>query len=339
MNHFNIDSASAHLQENWNNVNSPVGFLGPEKLFKFYKILPYSKIYDILSTFESYSLMKLTHKHKVKNPTIAHHVRDVFQIDYIYVNEIGSANDDINYIFCCIDVFSKRAWCNGTSFCNADASVQSMKIIFNSINIKPKVLISDGGSEFNNNKFFKFLKKAGVRIIFSKSNQKASTVERFQKTLQRKIYSYLTEFEKLRYIDVLDRIISNYNNTEHSFLECSPFSVEMCKDLQEKILLKHSLKFFNTKKKIPKLKIGDTVRISLKKTSFHRSYNLQRTYERFLIAKIDTTLPFPRYSLKDELNREIEGNFLEYELVKINIPYYRANVLKTRIRNKKKSFF
>lgn len=327
---FTKESAIEHLKENWDNVKSKVGFLGPQKIYKFYKILTYKEIHSILSTFESYTLMKSTHIQKKSNPTLVQHIRDVFQLDYIHVKELAGYNDNFGYIFCAIDVFSKRVWVNPTEFCNGESSIESMNIILNSMNIAPKTVVCDGGSEFNNKLFSKFLKKLGIRLIFSKSNQKASTIERFQQTLQKKIYLYITQNESLRFIHVLNDVVCLYNNTHHRFLKCTPFEVETSRDIRNNLMLKHAKKLFNLKKQKPNFAIGDVVRISLKKTPFHRAYNLQRTYERFIIRNINKILPIPRYELKDELGRDIDGNFLGGELVKINIDRYRSNVIKKR---------
>jgi hypothetical protein len=98
---FTEESALKHLEENWSDVQSDIGFQGASKLYKYYKILSYDQIYAVLSKFESYSLMKATHNHKQKNPTLSQHVRDVFQIDYIYVKELAPENDGFQYIFLC----------------------------------------------------------------------------------------------------------------------------------------------------------------------------------------------------------------------------------------------
>ena len=56
-----------------------------------------------------------------------------------------------------------------------------MKIILNSINVWPKSIICDPGSEFKNVKFKKYLDNIGIKMIFLQSENKCSTVERFQK--------------------------------------------------------------------------------------------------------------------------------------------------------------
>ena len=336
---FTEKSALEHLNENWNNVNSTIGFLGVRKLYDFYnKVLTFNQIRSVLSTFESYSLMSLIHRTKKSNPTIAHHKRDVIQIDYVYVSELEEFNDGIKFLFCGIDVFTKRAWVFPCLKCNADSSVKSIALLFNTMKIRYKTVLCDNGKEFNNKKFKSYLSRIGVNIIFSQSNQKASTVERFQRTLQHKIYTYLTEYEVLRYINVLQSIITIYNTTKHSFLKFSPMQVETSTRIHNMVLLKHADKFFKIKPRKPKFIVGDIVRISVQKTAFHRSYNLQRTYERFIIIKVNKKMPIPRYILSDENGRDIDGFFLEFELIRVNIEKYRAQVIGERVKNKKREF-
>ena len=74
---FTEESALNHLEENWSDVQSDIGFQGASKLYKYYKILSYNQIYTALSKFESYSLMKATHNHK-KNKKHYHNIFVMF---------------------------------------------------------------------------------------------------------------------------------------------------------------------------------------------------------------------------------------------------------------------
>ena len=331
MSDFSRESAVLHLKENWDDVGNPIGFLGVNKIYDFYnRVLPKREIKNVLSKFESFSLMSEIHKTKKQNKTIALHPRDCFQVDFFYVNEVSEDNNGIQYIFSAIDVFTKRGFCVPQIKCDAVSAINSLKIIFNSINVRPKSIVSDPGPEFDNKKFKKYMNDIGVKLIFSKSENKCSTVERFQKTIQRKIYLYITEFETRRFVHILHKIVENYNSSTHSFLKASPFDVEVDKEIQNKVMILHAKKVQSVKKQKPKFKIGDVVRIALKKSPFHRSYNLQRTYERFVVYSVDTKLKIPRYLLKDENGIIIKGNFLAHEMVKVDLDRYRATIIKTK---------
>ena len=165
---YSKDAAMLHLKENWDIVDSPVGFLGVNKIYEFYNhVLSIKVIKKNLSSFESHSLMSEVHKTSKQNVTIALHPRDAMQIDFFYVNEISQDNDGINYIFSAIDIFTKRGFCVPQIKCNANSAISSMKIILNFINVRPKSIICDPGSEFKNVKFKKYLDKIGIKMIFS----------------------------------------------------------------------------------------------------------------------------------------------------------------------------
>ena len=171
-----------------------------------------------------------------------------------------------------------------------------------------------------------------MKQIISKSNHKASTIERFQLTIQRYIYKHITQKETLGYVDILQDFIRNYNSTPHTFTKLAPYDIEKSQVNQNKVLQLNLGKFekhYNKQRKA-KYKPDDIVRISLSRTAFHRGYNLQRTLERFIIDGVKHTYPYPIYTLKDELYRPINGNFLETELTKVNLERYRASVIDER---------
>ena len=93
----------------------------------------------------------------------------------------------------------------------------------------------------------------------------------------------------------------------------------------------------NIKKRRPKYKIGDTVRIFAERGNFHRGYMEDFTREHFKISKVMLNLPFPRYKIKEYNGDEIVGTFFENELVKyisLKDKLYDIDIIKER-KNKK----
>ena len=82
---------------------------------------------------------------------------------------------------------------------------------------------------------------------------KSAAAERFTRTLKTKIYKYMTSISKNVYIDRLDDIIDEYNNTCHRTIKVKPVDVKNDRHIDFEIEVNHQ---------DPKFKVGDHVRIS-----------------------------------------------------------------------------
>ena len=82
---------------------------------------------------------------------------------------------------------------------------------------------------------------------------KSVAAERFIRTLKNKIYKYMTSISKNVYINKLDDIVDEYNNTYHRTIKMKPIDVK-------------DNTYIDFKKEVndkdPKFKVGDHVRIS-----------------------------------------------------------------------------
>lgn len=99
------EAALEHIKKNYSNPGSIICYSSVSGLKDLFKILSEEEIKNVLSTFETWSLMKSSRNPKKYNPFIAQHLRDVWQIDCISMKEIADQNSGINYLFCAIDVF------------------------------------------------------------------------------------------------------------------------------------------------------------------------------------------------------------------------------------------
>ena len=137
---------------------------------------------------------------------------------------------------------------------------------------------------------------------------KAVVAERFIRTLKTKFYKYMTLVSKNVYIDKLDDIVDEYNNTQHRSIKIKPVDAEDNTYIDFK-------KDVNDKD--PKFKVGDHVRISKYKNIFAKGYTPNWSEEVFVIKKVKNTVPWT-YVINDLNDEEITGTFYEKELQKIN---------------------
>ncbi|KAG8297469.1 hypothetical protein J6590_108465 [Homalodisca vitripennis] len=116
-----------------------------------------------------------------------------------------------------------------------------------------------------------------------------------------------------KWIDILQKIVNNYNDTVHSTIKMKTKDVD--KDVEKELLetvFKYVPPEIHTK---TKFKVNDHVRIVSKKQTFSNKYKNNWSREIFVIYQINNTDPVT-YSIKDLNNEEITGSFYEYELRK-----------------------
>ena len=106
------------------------------------------------------------------------------------------------------------------------------------------------------------------------------------------------------YIDKLDDIVDEYNNTYHGSIKMKPIDVK-------------DNTYIDFKKEVsdknPKFKVGDHVRVSKYKNIFAKGYMPNWSEEIFIIKKIKNTVPWT-YVINDLNGEEIIGTFYENEL-------------------------
>ena len=150
--------------------------------------------------------------------------------------------------------------------------------------------------------------------MYSAHNEGKSVVaERFIRTLKSKIYKYMTSISQNVYIDELDDLVNEYNNTYHTTIKMKPIDVK-------------DNTYINTNKetndKDPKFKVGDRVRISKYKNIFAKGYTPNWSEEVFVIKKVKNTVQWT-YVINDLNGAEITGTFYEKELQKANQEEFR----------------
>ena len=138
--------------------------------------------------------------------------------------------------------------------------------------------------------------------MYSTHNEGKSVVaEKFIRTLKNKIYKHMTSVSKNVYIDKLDDIVNEYNNTYH-------------RTIRMKLVYIKDNTYIDSNKEVndkdPKFKVGDHVRISKYKNIFAKGYTPNWSEEVF-VSKIKNTVPWT-YVIND-LNGEVtkkKGNML-----------------------------
>ena len=99
----------------------------------------------------------------------------------------------------------------------------------------------------------KWLKYNDEEMYLTHNEGKSVVAERFIKTLKNKIHKHITAVSKNVYIDKLDDIVNEYNNTNHRKIKIKP------NEVKDNTYI-NPVKEFN--EKYSKFKVGDHVKIS-----------------------------------------------------------------------------
>ena len=251
-----------------------------------------------------------------KRAVVSSFIDDIWAIDLLDISKVKTQNSNYTFILCVIDLFSKYAWA-------IPLKGKSEKVVldgFKSIRHFPINLWSDEGTEFYNKSFKKFCKDANINLYHTNSGLKSVFVERFNRTLRERINFYTTEYDTNKFIDALDDIVKDYNNTIHSSTGKKPIDIYKHTELPKPLVLS----FGGT----PKLKVGDFVRIATNLKTFEKKTLFNNwSYDVYKILKIDSSVAPIVYYLENDKGQKIETLFYENELQKTEIPFYKRRII------------
>ena len=183
---------------------------------------------------------------------------------------LGRYYKGIRFLLCVIDIFSKYTWVFPLKDKKGISIVKAFQIILKQSNRKPDKIWVDKGSEFYNASFKKWLQDNDI-VMYSTNNEGKSVVaERFIRTLKSKIYKYMTSISKNVYINKLDDVVDEYNNTYHTTIKMKPYNTYINTDKE-------------TNDKDPNFIVGDRVRTSKYKNIFAKGDTPNWSEEVFVI--------------------------------------------------------
>ena len=152
------------------------------------------------------------------------------QADLMDLSKFSKYNNGFRYILNIIDIYSCFVWSFPLKTKKPD---EIAPIIENVIKQIPKhnfkSICYDQGNEFKG-KVLSVMKKYNVKKFLNdpeapNAKNSMALIEQFNYTLLQKIKKFMTKTDSVRYINVLNDIISNYNNTVHSSIKQQPVNV------------------------------------------------------------------------------------------------------------------
>lgn len=243
------------------------------------------------------------------------------QIDLLDVQNLANYNQDIRYLMCLIDVFSKVMHVRALRDKKSKTTASALKDILDKNKLHFEMIEADMGSEWRGH-FASFLKDRGIKFRWAASSlHKAAVVERAQKTLRSLLFKYMYANQTNVYYDVLQSLVDSMNNAPHRSLKGrSPSSVR--KEDEYDIWMHNYLSHVRTQPAVarPKFAIGDHVRISKIRGPLDKGTKQPFTEEIFVINRV---MRRPgnvfMYQLMDEQKTILSGWSYEFELSPVRV--------------------
>ena len=332
--------------------SNPAGFSGINQLYQSAKqIIPSitkKEVYNFLHSQYTYTLHKPFRMKYQRRKTLTRGLDHIWQADLIDLKSIKKENKNYQYILCIIDILSRFVAVHPLKNKTAAETSFGFEEILKKTNRIPKKLQTDDGKEFYNLQFRTLLKRYDIIHYSSRSETKASLIERWIRTFKRRLFKYFTYKISLKWIEVLDDLVLSYNTRPHRSINYHK-PVDVTKENEQKFW---KMQFSNRKKKIipyvisnnkiksdikvyrikkykgkeilqpiqkgkPKFKIGQRVRILKWNDKFRKGYIQSFSNSIYVIKSVLDTWPYTYTVINETTKEPVEGIFYKEELVGI----------------------
>ena len=272
-----------------------------------------AKINDFLRQNEIHSKYRRIVKHKFpRRRIIVNYPYQIFMSDLIEYSQSGMrfANQGYVYILIFIDCFTRKVFARPLKKKNAIEMSQAINSILNDLENYPNSIITDEGLEYYNSKVRSIFANHAIHHYSIKTKMKASIVERFNRTIKSRFEKYFDAYKTKKWIDVLQDFIANYNRTYHRSIGMSPDEVtdKNSKQVFEKLYPNIHLKV------VPRLSVGDRVRILKEKTIFEKGYSKSWSEEIYRIRKVKQLAGRVWYEIETLNSEKVPGIKYYWEL-------------------------
>lgn len=305
------------------------GFVGRDKLYhrvkqQYYNItekdvsnyLNKSKIHQIHHKPPQYSIVK---------PIISTRVNERWEIDHVDMSSLKTYNLGFSWILNIIDHHSKYLWSFATKTKDMKEVHKILESLFTNKN-RPEILQSDNA--FTSPMLTELCNKYKVRQIFSNPYKPSTNglVERVNQTIKSMLYKFMSNNNTKMWINVLPKIVNNYNTSYHCVIKSTPEESYRNKSDNTTLIMQNATKMLqksNKNQHVSRLRPGTTVRytnLSLpevrKDQLFNKKYKPNYSENIYTIASVSKSTQ-PEYRLKADNNKRLTQKFYGYQLLPV----------------------
>ena len=163
-----------------------------------------------------------------KRRVISYGIDKIWSADLVEMGKFSKWNKGFKYLLMVIDVFSKFGWIVPLKNKKGETVTDAFKSIITKR--KPEMLWTDKGSEFFNFNFKSLLNKHGINLYSTENLEKGSVIERWNRTIKEKLWKMFSVNNSTVYLDKLDKLVDEYNQTYHSNVKMTPAAASQSKN-------------------------------------------------------------------------------------------------------------
>ena len=282
----------------------------------------------------TYQLHKPARRKFIHNQTIVGHRDEQWQADLADMGKLAHDNKGYRYILTCVDVLSRYAWAIPVKTKGSKHMLTAMRLLFDGARPrKPQRLQTDRGLEFYNAGVRAFLREQNVELFSTNSPFKCALVHRFNRTLKTMMYKYYTAQKTKRWYDVLDSMVTAYNQRPNRTIGVPPATVLTEED--DKRVWRRV--YYDSKEAQTRLadmrpanvdniaNAGDRVRISLTKGHFDKGYVPNWARQQLFVNEVVPPArggghPRPVFKLADTHGEQVKGQYYPEEVQRVPEP-------------------
>lgn len=229
-------------------------------------------------------------------------INRIYQADLLDMGKYESFNDGYKWIMTVIDVYSRYAWAIPLKSKSDTITAPAFE---NGFKNYPVNLTTDNGKEFTASTFQKMLNEHNIKHWTHEpgNHNTLGLIERFNRTLRELLQTYLTKRRTKKWIDVLPKLIKNYNTSYHETVRSIPKDIMTGKQpLTNEII--------GNPKELAKYQVGDRVRLREKHKTFTKMSQAEKfSREIYVIIKVNLhSYRIANEDTREEVKRTIKPN-------------------------------
>jgi hypothetical protein len=248
------------IEKYYNKYNFP----SVEKLYKLMKSDEIDiKKDDIKNFINKQSEAQIHRKKNPKKltPIAVLNPNSMFQIDIFDLSKYYKTNSGYKYIFACIDIFSRSAYCVGMKTKNINDTYEAFNTILKRYKLHPKSITSDSDNSFLGSKFQNLLKENNIihNTVVINDHHSLGIIDRFARTIKTIFSKLFIRNHNTKWHEKLYKIVDQYNDTPNAGIEnIAPSKAE---DFNNKIQIQNlNIDKINNSNIKHNISIGDLVR-------------------------------------------------------------------------------